>query len=261
MDDRADHRRSSARPFELLDRRGGAEPGIVEQHVEPAERRLGLGEQRLDRGRVADIGRHAERLALHRLDLADDRVQAAPGRRPATTTRKPLARQRQRRCLADAAAAAGDESDLAVRSHVLSFLGCRIADLARTISGTAPGIRRICGGALPPSRAHDIVSSGEHQMRLEALFRPRSIAVIGASEKPTIGRRHDRLARPDRLRRPRSTRSTRTYPSVLGRPCYPSHRRRCRRRRMSRCSVSAIARVLDAFVAAARARHQRRGDL
>src|ERR1700751_1326473 len=26
-------------------------------------------------------------------------------------------------------------------------------------------------------------------MRLEALFRPRSIAVVGASEKPTIGRR------------------------------------------------------------------------
>ena len=26
-------------------------------------------------------------------------------------------------------------------------------------------------------------------MRLEALFRPKSIAVIGASEKPTIGRR------------------------------------------------------------------------
>jgi acetate---CoA ligase (ADP-forming) len=26
-------------------------------------------------------------------------------------------------------------------------------------------------------------------MRLEALFQPRSIAVIGASEKPTVGRR------------------------------------------------------------------------
>ena len=26
-------------------------------------------------------------------------------------------------------------------------------------------------------------------MRLDALFQPRSIAVIGASEKPTIGRR------------------------------------------------------------------------
>ena len=26
-------------------------------------------------------------------------------------------------------------------------------------------------------------------MRLDALFRPKSIAIIGASEKPTIGRR------------------------------------------------------------------------
>ena len=122
---------------ELLDLRGGAEPGIVEQHVEPAEGRLGLGEQRLDRSRIADIGRHAERLALHRLDLADDGLQRL--RPPAgDDDGEALAGQRQRRCLADAAAAAGDQSDFSVRGHVLSFLGCRIADLARTISGTAP---------------------------------------------------------------------------------------------------------------------------
>jgi len=40
-------------------------------------------------------------------------------------------------------------------------------------------------------------------MRLDALFRPKSIAVIGASEKPTIGRRLiaslDRIGFPGRV--------------------------------------------------------------
>jgi acyl-CoA synthetase (NDP forming) len=56
-------------------------------------------------------------------------------------------------------------------------------------------------------------------MRLEALFRPRSIAVVGASEKPTIGRRL--IASLDRIGftgvifpvNP-------NYPTVLGRRCY-----------------------------------------
>ena len=58
-------------------------------------------------------------------------------------------------------------------------------------------------------------------MRLEALFRPKSIAVIGASEKPTIGRRLivslDRLGfiGPIYPINP-------GYPSVLGHECYPS---------------------------------------
>src|SRR5216684_8828827 len=58
-------------------------------------------------------------------------------------------------------------------------------------------------------------------MRLDALLRPRSIAVIGASEKPTIGRRL--IASLDRIGF-----SGAIYPinpndsSVLGRPCYPS---------------------------------------
>src|SRR5437868_12227748 len=58
-------------------------------------------------------------------------------------------------------------------------------------------------------------------MRLDALFRPKSIAVIGASEKPTIGRRLivslDRIgfAGPIFPINP-------NYPTVLGRACYPS---------------------------------------
>jgi acyl-CoA synthetase (NDP forming) len=58
-------------------------------------------------------------------------------------------------------------------------------------------------------------------MRLEALFQPRSIAVIGASEKPTIGRRLivslDRLGFPGRIFPVNPN-----YPSVLGRTCYKS---------------------------------------
>ena len=58
-------------------------------------------------------------------------------------------------------------------------------------------------------------------LRLEALFRPKSIAVVGASDKPTIGRRL--IASLDRIGftgpifpiNP-------NYSSVAGRQCYPS---------------------------------------
>ena len=58
-------------------------------------------------------------------------------------------------------------------------------------------------------------------MRLEALFRPKSIAVIGASEKPTIGRRLivslDRIGFAGQIYPINPS-----YSSVLGRTCYPS---------------------------------------
>ena len=58
-------------------------------------------------------------------------------------------------------------------------------------------------------------------MRLEALFRPKSIAVIGASEKPTIGRRL--IVSLDRLGFAGEVYPINPgYPSVLGRECYPS---------------------------------------
>jgi acyl-CoA synthetase (NDP forming) len=57
-------------------------------------------------------------------------------------------------------------------------------------------------------------------MQIDALFRPRSIAVVGASEKPTIGRRLivslDRIGFPGRV-----FPINPSYPSVLGRECYP----------------------------------------
>src|SRR5438270_7909042 len=58
-------------------------------------------------------------------------------------------------------------------------------------------------------------------MRLDALFRPTSIAVFGASEKPTIGRRL--IASLDRIGFPgRVFPINPNYPTVLGRPCYPT---------------------------------------
>lgn len=56
-------------------------------------------------------------------------------------------------------------------------------------------------------------------MRLEALFRPKSIAVIGASDRPTIGRRL--IASLDRFGFAGSVFPVnRNYPTVLGRKCY-----------------------------------------
>ena len=58
-------------------------------------------------------------------------------------------------------------------------------------------------------------------MQLEALFQPRSIAVIGASEKPTVGRRVvaslDRIGFTGRIYPVNPS-----YPIVLGHACYAS---------------------------------------
>src|SRR5215472_17442921 len=58
-------------------------------------------------------------------------------------------------------------------------------------------------------------------MRLEALLKPRSIAVVGASEKPTIGRRL--IASLDRIGFSGSLFPVNpAYPTVSGRQCYAS---------------------------------------
>ena len=58
-------------------------------------------------------------------------------------------------------------------------------------------------------------------MRLEALFQPRSIAVVGASEKPTIGRRL--IASLDRIGFTGAIFPVNpNYPTVLGHRCYAS---------------------------------------
>ncbi len=57
-------------------------------------------------------------------------------------------------------------------------------------------------------------------MRLEALFRPRSIAVLGASERPTIGRRL--IASLDRIGFAGAVYPVNpNYPTVLGHRCWP----------------------------------------
>src|SRR5437764_4468376 len=61
----------------------------------------------------------------------------------------------------------------------------------------------------------------EARMRLDPLFRPRSIAIVGASEKPTIGRRL--IASLDRIGFSGQVFPLNpNYASVLGRDCYPS---------------------------------------
>src|SRR5689334_11829764 len=58
-------------------------------------------------------------------------------------------------------------------------------------------------------------------MRLEALFQPRSIAVIGASEKPTIARRM--VTSLDRISVAGAIYPVNPgYSTVLGHPCYPT---------------------------------------
>ena len=58
-------------------------------------------------------------------------------------------------------------------------------------------------------------------MRLEALFHPRSVAIVGASEKPTIGRRL--IASLDRFGFSGSIFPVNpNHPTVLGRKCYAS---------------------------------------
>src|SRR5580700_9735313 len=86
-------------------------------------------------------------------------------------------------------------------------------------------------------------------MQLDALFRPQSIAVIGASDKPTPGRRI--IASLERIGFSGSIYPVNpNYTSVLNRPCYASAAD------LPEAPDVAVfclghARVLDAFIAAA----------
>jgi acyl-CoA synthetase (NDP forming) len=87
-------------------------------------------------------------------------------------------------------------------------------------------------------------------MRLEALFQPRSIAVIGASEKPTVGRRM--VASLDRIGFAGAIYPVNPgYPSVLGHPCYPTMADLPEAPDVAVFCVG-HARIRDAFVAAAK---------
>ena len=86
-------------------------------------------------------------------------------------------------------------------------------------------------------------------MPLEALLQPRSVAVVGASEKPTVGRRM--VASLDRIGFTGTILPINpAYPSVLGHACYPSFAE------LPEAPDAAVfclghARIYDAFVAAA----------
>ncbi|MGE3781907.1 MAG: CoA-binding protein [Alphaproteobacteria bacterium] len=87
-------------------------------------------------------------------------------------------------------------------------------------------------------------------MRLEALFQPRSVAVIGASEKPTVGRRM--VASLDRMGFAGAIYPVNpAYAAVLGHPCYPAI---AEVPEAPDVAVFCLGhqRMLDAFIAAAR---------
>src|SRR6478609_7299983 len=87
-------------------------------------------------------------------------------------------------------------------------------------------------------------------MRLEALFQPRSVAVIGASEKATVGRRM--VASLDRIGFASAIYPVNpAYPIILGHQCYPTI---ADIPEAPDVAVFCLGhqRVLDAFTAAAR---------
>src|SRR4051812_40499546 len=87
-------------------------------------------------------------------------------------------------------------------------------------------------------------------MRLEALFQPRSIAIIGASEKPTVGRRM--VASLGRIGFAGAIYPINpAYPTILDHPCYPTI---ADLPEAPDVAVFCLGhqRVLDVFIAAAR---------
>src|SRR5579863_5510261 len=86
-------------------------------------------------------------------------------------------------------------------------------------------------------------------MRLEALMKPGSIAIVGASEKPTIGRRL--IASLDRFGYAgRVYPINPNYPSVLGHRCYAGFAELPEAPDVAAFCLG-HARVLEAFLAAA----------
>src|SRR5262249_18600426 len=95
----------------LLERRGGRDPGVVDEDVDRAGRRARLLEGRRARVLVGDVERDRRRARAVRLDLAGDRFDLAARARgdgDGGAARGEL----ERAGAADPATAAGDERDL-----------------------------------------------------------------------------------------------------------------------------------------------------
>ncbi len=113
----------------LEQREPPADAGIVEKHIEAPKRDLGLREQRSNGSRIADIGRHGQRLGAFGTDFlcgGIERLAAAAGENDGIA----IARKRQRCRFADAGSCARNQSNLAT-SHGRTSRGraalCRIA--------------------------------------------------------------------------------------------------------------------------------------
>lgn len=113
----------------------GAETGVVEEQVDAAERRLGALEERLHRGRHADVGRLRDRTRRRRAAFSNRRVErlrAATGKDDAVAVSEQGVGDR----FADAGTRAGDDGDLVVWRHCPS--SCRAAVGAKNTVIAAP---------------------------------------------------------------------------------------------------------------------------
>ena len=98
----------------VLGRPGVGDPGVVHQHVDPAEARVDGADECLAVGRVADVARHRQRLAQLRGEL-DVEVVAAGGEDDAG----PRAVQHLREAPAQARRRAGHDRDPTVEDPAL----------------------------------------------------------------------------------------------------------------------------------------------
>ncbi len=95
--------------------------GVVDENIDAAGRRRNIGDQFLDLFVLADVGLKAPCLDAERLDFLTGRIEAFPGP-PADRHVRAVPGQRQRHSPADAARAAGDESDLVFQQKIHGLL-------------------------------------------------------------------------------------------------------------------------------------------
>jgi len=96
---------------DVLDRRGARNAGVVDENIEVAEHLSGRGEQRLNRGRVADVGFKRNGLAAGLSDLGaqDFGLRGSPGVGVIHRHRSAFSREGFGDSGTDAAIGAGDQ--------------------------------------------------------------------------------------------------------------------------------------------------------
>ena len=172
--------------------RGRADAGVVEQQVEPAEVLLDPREQRLDRFRIADVGRHRQGLGVAGfLGGLLELVGAAAGQHH----RIAVAGQRKRHRLADARSgprhhrhlcSAIPSSECEIRRHPEGSAGAPQCPMRRADRLIGPGnwfqLEASCqsGNGGNPMRRRDLLASGLAALAAPALLRFR------LSRKPNI---------------------------------------------------------------------------